>query len=202
MAYGLFYFMASPNEPRLAPPGAGLPFPQRWVARWVIPFQAKRSLLQDNLTRFEKYSRSIEDRAQTLTTDQLNTRFLVRPILGLEDSSRYWSPAMILDHLMITGPHFYQILSELSYGRVPPVQVRVENVKPPAQTHDLDIIQKYHRFWTGFVPTLKLGPDLHGTRLRHPWFGPLSAHQWLHVLSLHHGVHLQQFKQIVASFRS
>lgn len=197
-----FYLMANPSEPKLAPPGAGLPIPARWVARFTVPFQASRSRWEDNVARFERHSRAIEEIARSLSSEQLNTRVLVQPILGLEDSSRYWSAAMLLDHLMIAGPFFHQIISDLSQGRVPPLEARVEKIKPPLQTHPAELIAQFHEFWAGFVPTLKPGPDRRSTRLRHPWFGPLSSHQWMYVLSIHHGVHLQQMKQIAAGVRA
>jgi hypothetical protein len=193
--------MATFPEPKLAPPGAGLPIPARWVARFTVPYQASKSRWDDNVARFERHSRAIEQIARSLTPEQLNHRFLVKSILGLEDSSRYWSAAMLLDHLMIAGPFFHQIISELSQGRVPPLEARVEKIKPPIHAHGVELISKFHAFWTGFVPTLTLGADRRSTRLRHPWFGPLNAHQWMHVLSIHHGVHLQQIKQIAASFQ-
>lgn len=193
--------MTSNNEPKLARPGAGMPIPQRWVARFVIPYRAKQSNWDENIARFQRHSKAIEELAKSLTTEQLNTRFLVNPIVGLEDSSRYWSPAMVLDHLMIVGTGLHQIVQYLSRSQLPPIEVRIENVKPPAKEHDLGIVQKFHLFWDQFVPTLKLGSDLYRTKVKHPWFGPLNAHQWIFVLSLHHGVHLQQFRQIVESFK-
>ena len=187
-------------EPKLAKPGSGLPIPHRWVARLLVPYQAKKSDWNENIERFNRHSKAIDDYSKSMTTEQLNTRFLVEPILGLEDSSRYWSPAMILDHLLITGPHFRQIISELSNAKIPTLEIRVDKVKPPVRHHELEVVQQFSRFWSEFIPTLKLGTDRFATCIKHPWFGRLNAHQWLYVLSLHHGVHLQQMKQVVESF--
>jgi hypothetical protein len=193
--------MNQTSEPKLARPGAGLPIPFRWVARFLIPHRASQSVWQENVDRFNRYSKSIDELAKSMTTGQLNTRFLVKPIMGLEDSSRYWSPAMLLDHLLIAGPGFHQIISELSQNRVPAIDVRTENLKPASHEYELDIVQKFSVFSSEFIPTLKIGANRLGARLKHPWFGPLNAHQWMYVLALHHGVHFQQLKQITASFK-
>lgn len=193
--------MNQKSEPKLSKPGAGLPIPMRWVARIVVPYRAKKSDWNDNLARFQRYSKAIEDIVKSLTSDQLNTRFLVNPIVGLEDSSRYWSVGMTLDHLVIVGSGIKSIIENLSHNKVPPVEVRVENVKPPLQEHDFGVVQRFSVFCTEFAPTLNAGPDRTHTKLRHPWFGPFNAHQWLYMISLHQGVHLQQIKQIVGSFK-
>ncbi|MBS1958065.1 MAG: DinB family protein [Bdellovibrionales bacterium] len=193
--------MNSKPEPKLAKPGAGLPIPMKWIARILVPIRAKKSDWNDNLARFQRYSKAIEEIATTLTSDQLNTRFLVNPIVGLEDSSRYWSVGMTLDHIVIVSSGIKTIIETLSHSKIPPVDVRVEDVKPPLQEHEFGTVQRFSTFCADFVPTLNAGPDRLYTKLRHPWFGPFNAHQWLYIVSIHQGIHLQQIRQIVASIK-
>ncbi len=184
------------NEPKLDRPGAGLPIPFRWVARWLVPIRAKRSHWNENVLRFERHARSIEAIAASLTEAQLNQRVLVEPILGLEDSSRYWSAGMVLDHLTIAGQAFKKIIFELSQDRVPPIEVRVEKVKPPVEQRGLEVVQRFHVFYSGFMEGLSAPKAGLTAKLLHPWFGKLNAHAWMYVHSVHFGVHLQQIRQI------
>jgi hypothetical protein len=189
--------LLSESEPKLDRPGAGLPIPLRWIARWMVPWRAKRTPWQESVARFERNSKKIEEISKTLSETQLNQRVLVAPIAGLEDSSRYWSAGMVLEHLMLAGRAFHQIIEQLSNGTVPPIEVRVEKVKPPVHQRHQQVVQDFQQFWTQFFPSLKLGPKHDQPRLLHPWFGPLNAHQWVYVLSVHHSVHLKQLRNIV-----
>lgn len=188
--------MTVPIEPKLAKPGSGLPIPLRWIARFMVPYRAQKSNWNENAQRYSRYSQAIDEIVKSLTTDQLNQKILVDPIVGLEDSSRYWSIAMTLDHIMIVSTHISQVVSELSHDKIPAVEVRVENVKPPAQLHDLNIVAKFNRFWPVLISSISIGPDLNQTKLKHPWFGKLNAHQWFYILCMHQGIHLKQIKEI------
>lgn len=183
-------------EPKLDPPGKGLPIPDRWIARVLVPWKSARSNWDSNFRRFQRYAQEIESIARELPKPALNSRILVSPITGLEDSSRYWSAAMVLDHLMIAGGAFSKIIHDLSHNRVPPIEVRVEKVKPPVQEHDPSVLERYSNFCSTFSQSLNLGAQTKSARLFHPWFGELNAHQWMYIHSVHFGAHLQQLRQI------
>lgn len=94
---------SSPASPRLAPPGAGLPPPELFVARFL--FAVRRRLT----SRTAAEARIIAERAHIdalvhrCDPQQARQRVLIQRPRGLEDSSRNWSVYMTLDHLRIVN---------------------------------------------------------------------------------------------------
>lgn len=65
-------------------------------------------------------------------TDEVGKRRVLAPRLtGLEDSSRYWSPFMVVEHLVIVDDNMLGILADLVAGRRHPAPARIEDFKPP-----------------------------------------------------------------------
>src|SRR4051812_31652717 len=92
------------KTPALAPPGKGLPFLQ-WVAArfWLFP-KFCRSSTWDSAEEFHlREGKMILALAEGLTPEKLKTRVLVSGVRGIEDSSRFWSVAMVMEHLVIVG---------------------------------------------------------------------------------------------------
>lgn len=191
----------SNTEPKLAPPGSGLPKPQRWIAPLIVPFISTLTSRPVSKDRYIRATQKILEAVKGLTIAQLNQRTLVPSLPGLEDSSRYWSIGMTIDHLLITGDGFKNIIIELTKGGVPPVEVRIENVKPPAQQHGLELLERFESFAKQVIETLdrdvvsQPGWDSKA-KLKHPWFGQLSAHQWYWLMAIHQGIHLKQIRAI------
>jgi hypothetical protein len=190
-------------EPKLAAPGSGLPVPMRWFAPFVVPFLANRTPQEVSSARYTALSKKIINEVSSLSVEQLNERKLVPPISGLEDSSRFWSVAMTLDHLLITGEGFKTAVIELTNGRVPPVEVRIENVKPPAKNHGVDVLKQFSDFSLSVIPLIesevaKANPGWKSkVRLRHPWFGGMTAHQWFFLMAIHQNIHLKQIRALL-----
>src|SRR3990167_8235372 len=89
-------------ESKLDKPGAGLPFVEWAVAKYIlIPQRYKNSSKEKALADFAEQSDKILKLAQGLSSEQLTERRLIARLRGLEDSSRFWSVAMTLDHLTI-----------------------------------------------------------------------------------------------------
>lgn len=105
-------------EPQLQPPGAGLPraelFFSRLGFRLATPFLSRQ--------RASRWVRSEADRmlARVRTLAPRGRRPPgTRPALsGLEDSSRYWSALMTLEHFVIVNTAVAGIIEALAAGRV------------------------------------------------------------------------------------
>ena len=54
--------------------------------------------------------------AEPLSAEQLQRRVLVKAPMGMEDSSRYWSAAMVLEHLIEVGSRIAVGIVELTHG--------------------------------------------------------------------------------------
>ena len=190
-----------PEPPQLAPPGAGLPLLSRLAAQWFLlpAFYRKHSSAQAHQL-FLSTGGKLADLAETLDCDHLGVRVLVPPLRGLEDSSRWWSAAMVLEHLMIVDALFISAIVNLSRGTVPAGRVGTAEVKPAGARDAAAVPAAFREFLKEADRRLsdRVEPLRADVRYHHPWFGPLTAHQWMCIAAIHHGIHLQQLKAVVA----
>ncbi|MCC2679856.1 MAG: hypothetical protein K0R29_2432 [Pseudobdellovibrio sp.] len=189
----------SVKVPQLQAPGAGLPWYHNLMLKYYVgPFVAGRSDWNVNEQTFHKVNGRILKEIESLTEKQLSTKILVPPQLGLEDSSRYWSVAMVLEHLVIVTEQVYKGVIELSNGRVPPVKVDIAKVKPLGSMPPLEAVEEFKLLvsedFKKFL--LQVGDKNSKLTLLHPWFGPFKARQWFWLLGMHHGLHLKQIREI------
>lgn len=184
---------------RLAPPGAGLPFHQRIMLRWyVFPFIAKNADPGLSAKSFNVVYKKILESVKGLTEKQLNQKVLVPPQIGLEDSSRYWSIAMTLDHLLIVGKQIEKGVIELSNGRAIPVKVDIAKVKPTEKNSAEDMVNEFENFITESPHRIVEGAKNWESTMTHfhPWFGPFPLKGWYWLLGAHGGIHLKQIRAI------
>ena len=139
--------------------------------------------------------------AAGLDEEQLSRRVLVPPQIGLEDSSRYWSYAMVLEHLAIMGRAVTEVIVELTHGRSRSKPVRTADLKPVGEQAAAEAIEEFGRLIKSFRRcTLSDIGDRHSpTRFKHPWFGPLTARQWISFAPFHQRIHIRQAKKILRS---
>ncbi len=188
-------------SPRLAPPGAGLPWPAKWVVRLL-----GRTLLRHQftvasaLTDLEITTQAILQRVSALSDVALETPVLVPRLRGLEDSSRYWSPGMVLEHLCLTTPTMLGLAIGLSQGIPSEHVIRTADVKPSGG-RGRAVLEEFAACHLGAgartVPAL--GKDLNALTHRHPWFGPLTAGDWIRLVAGHARIHQRQLKNILAT---
>jgi len=88
-------------EPKLARPGAGLPKVELYLARLRFALQCRTGNRDSFNARVQKERKAIRDLAGSCTSESAARRVLVERPPGLEDSSRYWSVWMTLDHFGI-----------------------------------------------------------------------------------------------------
>jgi hypothetical protein len=185
---------------KLGKPGAGLPLVEGLVTRWVVgPFISRKFSWEENRRRFEKTTAALLKEIEGLDDKQLAARILVPPQQGLEDSSRYWSAAMLFEHLIIVSEGVKTGIIALSRGIVPDVKVDTGKVKPSGDPTPSEIIEKYKRFSSALQDDLEKSVKDKDSkaRLRHPWLGPLNCRQWHWLLAAHQGIHLRQLREIV-----
>ena len=185
------------GEPVLAPPGAGLPWAELLFGR--VLFGGMRLVWSRDaaLRRFVREARQLTATFQSLNDETGTRRVLVPRLMGLEDSSRYWSPFMIAQHLVIVNRDALVIIEALCAGQVPPGEVRMAGLKP-APDAGRSAVADFENIVAEFERRL---PELTGWpgagRHRHPWFGPLSAHGWMCMTAMHHGIHRRQLARVL-----
>ena len=154
---------------------------------------------EDSRDAFNRENARILQAIQRRTPAELEKKILVPPQRGLEDSSRYWSAHMALEHVMIVGNGIADLVIQLSNGKQPSVLVDTATVKPHGSTSSDTVIATFDRFTKDFLPALekKIGDLDSPLKHKHPWFGPMTAAQWFWLLGTHQRIHRVQIQEIL-----
>jgi hypothetical protein len=189
--------MHTSPAPQLAAPGAGLPALELVIARLL--FRLKRAT--GNEAAFRAAYLQERERIHSLTAPldaaAAETRVLIKRLPGLEDSSRYWSVWMTLDHLRIVNQAITQVVGALYLGIVPPGRANTAEVKPDPSVGP-EVVAAYEASCDAWLTTMDNAPSIpFTTRFPHPWFGPLDAKGWTALQALHLGIHRRQIEQIL-----
>jgi len=189
--------MKADETPQLAPPGAGLPFPENLIARVLLGLKRATGNPQSFTARFIAERALIGGLIAGKEDAALSKRVLIARPPGLEDSSRYWSVWMTLDHLRIVHHAFIGVLESLAAGRVPEGEASTAAVKPDEQVTGA-VVADYEASCDALLATIGRVRDFK-TRAKypHPWFGPMDAHGWLALGGGHMGIHRVQIERIL-----
>lgn len=121
--------MKSSNAPTLAAPGAGLPAPELWIARLLFALKLRFGSRRSFTARFERERAAIQKILAQFPPERRGEQVLIPRLRGLEDSSRFWSVWMTLEHLRITNTVFANVIQRLSQGEVPERKASTAEVK-------------------------------------------------------------------------
>jgi hypothetical protein len=201
--------MAVPEKPTSAPtlqaPGAGLPWWELLVARYLVFPRACRRLDWAAAGRlFQEEGARVLAVFDALPADRLGERVLIRRLPGIEDSSRYWSAAMTVEHLNIVGAAIRQVIAGLRRGVVPDRPARTADVKPQGKGAPAEVRSEFVRLLAEAAAADAAEPPVPrgaGARYAHPWFGPMDAYQWHCLLGLHQRIHRKQMESIQSALR-
>jgi hypothetical protein len=122
--------MTNSKHPSLAAPGAGLPAPELFIARVLFAVKRRLGSRESFAARFEQERAAIRDLIATCDPVRRGEQVLIPRLRGLEDSSRFWSVWMTLEHLRITNSVFATVVTTLAHGKVPEKQASTADVKP------------------------------------------------------------------------
>lgn len=189
---------AARPAPRLAAPGDGLPALEARMAGIALRLLARFYPTERTVAMFCGEAAAALESARGLSEEQGRTRVLIKRLAGIEDSSRHWSVYMTVAHLVIVGRAIRDGVPRLAAGEALAHEVRVEDVKPspdagPECLADLAQLCSELR---AMLP--RLADPRGGSRLVHPWFGPLCAAEWLALAAVHNGIHRRQIQRIIA----
>ncbi len=190
--------MPSPTEPKLAPPGAGLPAYELAIARGIFQLRRTFGSRRSFDAKFARERQAIRDLLAPLSPAQCQERVLIRRLRGLEDSSRYWSVWMTLDHLRIVHHEIARVIRALAHGVQPEGEASTAAVKPTVVLDEV-IVMAYEQSCELLQAAINDVPNLKTSlRFPHPWFGPLDAADWHALVGAHLGIHRKQIERIVA----
>ena len=186
------------DQPKLAPPGAGLPKPELLIAKLIFRWGRWRTGRDQATADFARHRDDILQLARRCDGVTGTQRVLIRRLPGLEDSSRFWSVFMTLDHLRIVNAAVAGAIGSLAAGHVPTGVASTAAVKPSA-TVDASMIAAFEDSCRNFERCASASPDL-ATKAKyvHPWFGPLDAAGWHFMAGFHMELHRRQIESIVA----
>jgi hypothetical protein len=187
---------------QLAQPGAGLPIYELWIARLLFAVRFRLNNSESIQAHFTKERALVADLVKHCPTERQVERVLISRLRGLEDSSRYWSVLMTLDHLRMVNLGCANAIRELSQGRVPAGKASTANVKPSPEVTEA-VIAAYEASCQEVLAAADAARDLDGpARYAHPWFGPLSARGWYLLAAVHLGLHRKQVEAILGGFKT
>ena len=184
-------------EPKLAPPGAGLPAIELFIGR--IRFGLRRwTATRDSVNaRFQRERAAIRALVSGCDAESVARRVLIARARGLEDSSRHWSVWMTLDHLRIVNCELARIIHDLTQGRRPEGTASTATVKPSPDLTSA-VLGEYEAACDALLAAVAATPDLKTSiRFPHPWFGPLDAAGWHALAAGHMGIHREQIVRIL-----
>lgn len=194
--------MNSTEEPKLAPPGAGLPKPELFIARLIFAVQTRLGNRNAFNARFAQEREAIHQLVASCDASSAATRVLIARIPGLEDSSRYWSIWMTLDHLRIVNHGIARTITSLAKENPPTGQASTAAVKP-SPTVDASVMNAYEKSCDAVLTAVSAAPNLKTkSRYTHPWFGPLDASGWHAMAGSHMSIHRKQIERILDSLKA
>ena len=184
------------SQPILDRPGAGLPSKELFFAKLAFRFSRALNTQERMLGRFEDESNQILDIFESITPSKRRTQVLISRLVGMEDSSRNWSPYMVLQHLVIVNRAILSVLERLQRNEAISDKADTARVKP-LPTAGVEVVEGFNEIKRKYCEylrdhTLRKG----GPTYAHPWFGELSAFGWHCLASVHLGIHRKQLKAI------
>src|SRR3569833_242935 len=161
--------MNSIEEPKLAPPGAGLPEPELFIARLIFAVQSRKGNRSTFNARFAQEREIIRRLVDSCDPASAATRVLINRIPGLEDSSRYWSVWMTLDHLRIVNYGIAKTIESLAREISSDRKASTAAVKPSPAV-DSSIRDAYEKSCDAVLAAAEAAPNLKTkARFAHPW---------------------------------
>lgn len=193
------------NSPTLAPPGAGIAREQIFVAKHILlplyrlthPWNSIPALLR---TQCDQLLTDLATEERT-SPERTTRRVLIPPTPGLEDNSRFYSLAMVLDHLRRVNMRMIEVVTALASSQpLSDGPNQIADFKPdPGVT--AAIAEPYRAVTQSLATTIAHLPSSArraSGSIPHPWFGPLTLAQWVPFIAMHQGIHIRQFARIRA----
>ena len=128
-----------------------------------------------------------------VSENHLNKRVLIDHILGIEDDTRDWSVALVIEHLMIVNTGIIEVVKTLSEERSFDGLISIEAVKPKNQAVSINELKQIMKEYETFIPHNKNSKMTKA----HPWFIEFNNKDWNTFLAIHTWVHKRQIKAIV-----
>lgn len=177
-------------------PGAGISWYQYYFIQYVVVPNLSLVFTWDKSLLFlQGQIQEILELVQDLDEEELQQQVLVPPMLALEDSSRFWSVNMVLEHLVTVSLGTYEIVDLLSQEMPIERELGTAKVKPLHNTSYTKNLIVFEKLYTRMIN--KNSKQVSQTTKAHPWFGEFTNFKWHVFIGLHHKLHKRQIKKII-----
>jgi hypothetical protein len=185
------------HPPKLQEPGAGINPLEQSLAKLGLELRGALVSRADADIQFAEERDKILALEQKCDRALVNEPVLVRPLFAIEDSSRFWSVWMTLDHLRIVNSGVTGIIDSLARGIVPGGTVSTADVKPSPDLKP-EVVAQFKASCDAFLSTTQSITNLKTTaKFRHPWFGEMDASGWHTLVGVHLRMHRKQVELIL-----
>ncbi len=184
---------------KLEKAGDGLPAKDAVFLKYIgFPILKRTVSWSMGMKFFEYEGKRILKSVKALDSGALFKRVLIPKTFGIEDNSRYYSPAMVLWHLIYVGQTIQDGIISLSKNETLNFAVKIADFKPFVEINN-SIVNEYEMFLKNYRTNIEA--NIKSKYIRnfhsHPWFGPLNPHQWLIMSAMHQVVHGNQLRKIL-----
>lgn len=194
--------MTDTSTPQLAPPGAGVPWVEQALGRRIVmPMMTALIPVEGLLKQVQLAASDVERLISGFDDTQLAQRHLIKRLAYLEDSSRYWSMAMTLEHMAIVNTDIARLIGLLLNGKGFDREVRTADVKPQSKMS----VQESKEFFVRSLQAVEKAVSgvnadqwRNSSKWSHPWFGSMQAKGWLVLAFIHTRLHTRQLLAIKA----
>lgn len=188
------------SGPQLAEPGAGIGMIEMGLLKAVIkPILMRGVQAERSIQKLRQGECQLEDELRQFNPERLTEQILVPRIWFIEDSSRFWSVAMLFRHITKVNLSIAKAIEyKMSLGdeSASAAKERLKAVKPEVEFNQIQEIQNYRgsvlRLITAVEKTSER--ELQTNTLPHPWFGQLTYAEWTWFAGFHMTVHSRQLK--------
>lgn len=177
--------------------GAGLPEIERLFIRlFLVPIV--RIVMNWIISRLliKREVKIINNLLQNISKEKLQEKMSIDRTFAIEDNSRQFSINEVLEHLVITGSLFKEVIESLSQEKEVDFDIKIENVKPKENKENQleDFLEFYHDY-DKFIKNL---PKKQSKMTKtHPWFVKFNNSDWNNFMFMHTFIHRRQIQAIL-----
>jgi len=183
---------------KLEAPGAGLLKVELLAAKMLFGWKRAWATKASATALIKAEREAMLGLARGCSPEQGRQRVLIERLRGMEDSSRYWSVYMTVEHVRIVNMGCLGAIRSLTRGQVPERVASTAAVKPSPEVGE-GVLGEFEQACDLLIKTAEGAGDLRTkVRYAHPWFGPLDAAGWYFMAGFHMQLHRKQVEAIIA----
>ena len=177
-------------------PGAGIPwYEEKFIRYLVVPILPLVFNWESSLSFLQKQIQEIVMLIEDLDEESMQKQVLVSRLFALEDSSRFWSINMVVEHLVTVNRGTYEIVDLLNQEKTVERELGTEKVKPYHNTNHTKNLIVFEKAYSRMIKKNK--NRVSNMTKEHPWFGSFNNYAWHAFIGFHNKLHKRQIQKIL-----